>query len=56
MKDFTVTWTETVQRCVVISATCAECALDEWRKGSYPAESIEEVDCWGTAEVEVEEC
>ena len=40
MKDFVVTWTDKVQRSVVIPAFNADGALDKWRRGNYNPDSV----------------
>ena len=55
MKNFEVTWTETVTRSVIIPAINADGALDKWRTGAYPPEDVEEGDSSGGYDVEVQE-
>ena len=45
MKDFVVTWTDKVQRSVVIPAFCADIALEKWRSGDYSPDDVEQDDC-----------
>ena len=56
MKNFIVTWSETVQRCVVIAAVSADCALEKWKHGiDYSSDDVQEIDSEEKFNVEVEE-
>ena len=53
MKEYIVTWKETVTRSVAIDAFSAGSALEKWKMGIYDTESIEIHDATGKHNVEV---
>ena len=55
MKDYIVTWEETVRRGVSITAYSPKNALNKWRNGDYDPDRVEIFDSAGEHNVEVHE-